>query len=88
MARLLSVNAGRPQPVGVWRGRTVTSAIGKAPVDGRVRVEGVNLVGDDQADRHVIGERWRARDGRARGLRRTAPALPPTFSDWTRERSA
>jgi MOSC domain-containing protein YiiM len=31
------------------------SAIGKAPVDGRVRVEGVNLAGDDQADRRVHG---------------------------------
>jgi MOSC domain-containing protein YiiM len=31
------------------------SAIGKAPVAGRVRVEGVNLAGDDQADRRVHG---------------------------------
>jgi MOSC domain-containing protein YiiM len=31
------------------------SAIGKAPVDGRVRVEGVNVAGDDQADRRVHG---------------------------------
>ena len=31
------------------------SAIGKAPVEGRVRVEGVNLAGDDQADRRVHG---------------------------------
>lgn len=31
------------------------SAIGKAPVAGRVRVEGVNLAGDDQADRSVHG---------------------------------
>jgi MOSC domain-containing protein YiiM len=55
MARLLSVNVGRPQPVGERRGRPVQSAIGKAPVDGRVRVEGVNLAGDDQADRRVHG---------------------------------
>jgi MOSC domain-containing protein YiiM len=55
MARLVSVNVGRPQPVGLRRGRTVQSAIGKAPVDGRVRVEGVNLAGDDQADRRVHG---------------------------------
>src|SRR3954471_15182589 len=53
MARLLSVNVGRPQPVGLRRGKTVKSAIGKAPVDGRVRVEGVNIAGDDQADRRV-----------------------------------
>ncbi len=31
------------------------SAIGKAPVAGRVKVEGVNLAGDDQADRRVHG---------------------------------
>jgi MOSC domain-containing protein YiiM len=31
------------------------SAIGKAPVEGRVRVAGVNLEGDDQADRRVHG---------------------------------
>jgi MOSC domain-containing protein YiiM len=55
MASLLSVNVGRPQPVGLRRGRPVQSAIGKAPVDGRVRVEGVNVAGDDQADRRVHG---------------------------------
>src|SRR5262245_4518808 len=31
------------------------SAIGKAPVEGRVRVEGVNVAGDAQADRRVHG---------------------------------
>jgi MOSC domain-containing protein YiiM len=31
------------------------SAIVKAPVEGRVRVEGVNVAGDDQADRKVHG---------------------------------
>lgn len=31
------------------------SSIGKAPVTGRVRVEGVNVAGDDQADRRVHG---------------------------------
>jgi MOSC domain-containing protein YiiM len=55
MARLLSVNVGRPQPVGLRRGRTVKSAIAKAPVEGRVRVAGVNVEGDDQADRRVHG---------------------------------
>jgi MOSC domain-containing protein YiiM len=53
MARLLSLNVGRPQPVGLHRGRPVQSAIAKAPVAGRVRVEGVNVAGDDQADRRV-----------------------------------
>ncbi len=55
VARLLSVNVGRPQPVGLRRGRTVRSAIGKVPVDGRLRVAGVNVEGDDQADRRVHG---------------------------------
>jgi len=55
MGTLLSVNVGRPQPIGLRRNGTVHSAIGKAPVEGRVRVEGVNLAGDDQADRRVHG---------------------------------
>jgi len=53
--RLVSVNVGRPQQVSVRRGRPIMSAIGKAPVDGRVRVAGVNVDGDDQADRRVHG---------------------------------
>jgi MOSC domain-containing protein YiiM len=55
MGRLVSVNTGRPREVGTRRGRPVLSAIGKAPVDGRVRVAGVNVQGDDQADRRVHG---------------------------------
>src|SRR3954467_13204811 len=56
MASLLSVNVGRPQPVGLRRGRPVQSAIGRAPVGGcRISVEGVNVAGDDQADRRVHG---------------------------------
>jgi MOSC domain-containing protein YiiM len=55
MAHLASVNVGRPQQIGVRRGRPQMSAIGKAPVAGPVRVEGVNLAGDDQADRRVHG---------------------------------
>jgi MOSC domain-containing protein YiiM len=54
-ARVLSVNVGRPKQVSVRRGRPVMSAIGKAPVSGRVRVAGVNVEGDDQADRTVHG---------------------------------
>ena len=53
--RVLSVNVGRPRQVSVRRGRPVMSAIGKAPVSGRVRVAGVNVDGDDQADRTVHG---------------------------------
>src|SRR3954467_473225 len=55
MARLVSVNVGTPQPLSSRRGRTLYSAITKHPVEGPIRVEGVNLVGDDQADRSVHG---------------------------------
>ena len=53
-ARLLSVNVGRPRAVRTAK-RTVESAIWKQPVTGRVAVRGVNLEGDDQADRTVHG---------------------------------
>jgi MOSC domain-containing protein YiiM len=53
MGTVLSVNVG---PVAEFRaGRARRSAIVKAPVDGRVAVRGVNLAGDDQADRRVHG---------------------------------
>lgn len=51
---LVSVNVGRPRTF-EYRGRTVASAIWKAPVGGRVAVRGVNIDGDDQADRKVHG---------------------------------
>jgi MOSC domain-containing protein YiiM len=51
---VLSVNVAQPRTV-VWQGREVTSAIWKAPVAGSVDVRGVNLDGDDQADRHAHG---------------------------------
>jgi MOSC domain-containing protein YiiM len=49
-----SVNVGEPRTVR-WQGRDVVSAIWKQSVDGPVRVDGVNVVGDDQADRRVHG---------------------------------
>jgi MOSC domain-containing protein YiiM len=55
VGRIVSVNVGTPKQVGVRRGRPQTSAIFKAPVAGRVRVQGVNVAGDDQADRRVHG---------------------------------
>ena len=55
MATVVSVNVGRPQQLSVRRGRPLMSAIGKEPVEGRVRVAGVNVEGDDQADRRVHG---------------------------------
>src|SRR5271167_276423 len=54
IAQLLSVNVGRPRAVDTGQ-RTVPTAIWKAPVEGRVLVHGVNLDGDDQADRSVHG---------------------------------
>jgi MOSC domain-containing protein YiiM len=54
VARVKSVNVGGVRTV-EWHGRAVTTGIWKAPVDGRVAVRGVNLVGDDQADRRVHG---------------------------------
>jgi MOSC domain-containing protein YiiM len=56
---ILSVNVGRPRQV-PWHGRTVTTSIWKAPVSGRVLAEGVNLAGDDQADRRVHGGETKA----------------------------
>jgi MOSC domain-containing protein YiiM len=52
--RLLSVNVGRPRLVETGR-RTVSTAIWKSPVEGRVPVRGVNLEGDEQADLSVHG---------------------------------
>ena len=49
-----SLNVGEPRPVQVGD-HTVWTAIWKSPVEGRVPVQGVNLHGDDQADRSVHG---------------------------------
>lgn len=51
---IVSVNVGRPREV-EYRGRRVKSSIWKSPVSGCVEVRGVNLDGDDQADREVHG---------------------------------
>jgi MOSC domain-containing protein YiiM len=53
-ARVVSVNVGRPAPLHTGR-RVVESAIGKSPVTGPVAARGVNLEGDEQADRRVHG---------------------------------
>lgn len=52
--RLLSVNVGTPREI-EWLGRRETTSIWKAPIEGRVTVRGVNVAGDDQADRDVHG---------------------------------
>jgi MOSC domain-containing protein YiiM len=52
--RVVSVNVGAVRTV-EWHGRAVTTGIWKSPVAGRVAVRGVNLDGDDQADRRLHG---------------------------------
>ncbi|MFN2451862.1 MAG: MOSC domain-containing protein [Candidatus Dormibacteria bacterium] len=52
--RLRSVNVGQVRTLRTAK-RQVPSAIVKAPVPGRVAVRGVNLAGDDQADRRYHG---------------------------------
>jgi MOSC domain-containing protein YiiM len=54
IGRIESVNVGRPRAV-PWHDRMVTTAIWKEPVAGRIAAAGVNLDGDDQADRRVHG---------------------------------
>ena len=49
-----SVNVG-PIRIVEWRGDRVATGIWKSPVAGRVSVQGVNVVGDDQADRTAHG---------------------------------
>ncbi|TMH35944.1 MAG: MOSC domain-containing protein, partial [Betaproteobacteria bacterium] len=59
MARLLSVNVGLPRDV-EWKGRTVHTAIWKAPVRSRCRVARLNLDGDGQGDLAGHGGEQRA----------------------------
>lgn len=51
---VLSVNVGGAREFD-YRGRPARSAIWKSPVAGRVAVRGVNLAGDEQADREAHG---------------------------------
>jgi len=52
--KVLSVNVGLPREF-EYNGRPARSAIWKSPVVGRVAARGVNLTGDDQADRRAHG---------------------------------
>ncbi len=52
--KVVSVNVGQPQEF-EWLGEIARTSIWKSPVEGRVAVRGVNLSGDDQADRTVHG---------------------------------
>jgi MOSC domain-containing protein YiiM len=57
--RIVSLNTGLPRDV-EWRGRTVTTAIYKIPVEGRVSLRRLNLDGDRQADQTVHGGAFKA----------------------------
>jgi ferredoxin-NADP reductase/MOSC domain-containing protein YiiM len=59
MGRLLSVNVGLPRDV-TWQGRTVHTAIWKAPVEGRRLVRRLNIEGDGQGDLSGHGGERRA----------------------------
>ena len=55
MPEVTSINVGPVREVS-WRGRRIRTGIWKTPIDGAsVMVRGVNLDGDDQADRRVHG---------------------------------
>jgi MOSC domain-containing protein YiiM len=57
--KLVSVNTGLPREV-TWHGRSVTTAIFKQPVAGRVALRKLNLDGDRQADLTVHGGEHKA----------------------------
>jgi MOSC domain-containing protein YiiM len=52
--KVLSVNVGSVRAF-EYRGRSVRSAIWKSPAAGRIAAQGVNLAGDEQADRAAHG---------------------------------
>lgn len=57
--KLVSVNTGLPREV-TWHERSVTTAIYKQPVEGRVALRKLNLDGDRQADLSVHGGEYKA----------------------------
>jgi MOSC domain-containing protein YiiM len=57
--RLVSVNTGLPREV-TWHGKSVTTAIYKQPVEGRLALRKLNLDGDRQADLSVHGGEHKA----------------------------
>ena len=58
-ARLLSVNVGLPRDI-TWQGKTVHTAVWKAPVEGPRRVRRLNIDGDGQGDLAGHGGEHRA----------------------------
>lgn len=72
--KLVSVNVGLPRDV-IWKDKSVTTAIFKGPVEGRVRLRTLNLDGDRQADLKVHG-----------GAHKAVYAYPAEHYDfWRRE---
>jgi ferredoxin-NADP reductase/MOSC domain-containing protein YiiM/ferredoxin len=59
MARLLSVNVGRPREI-AWRGKIVSTSVWKESVKGRRQVRRLNVDGDAQGDLHGHGGEHRA----------------------------
>lgn len=51
---VVSVNVGTPREITLGK-KVRTTSIYKSPVRGRARVEGINVAGDDQADKKVHG---------------------------------
>lgn len=52
--KIISINVGLPREI-FHEGRLIRTGIFKAPVDGKVRVNALNLAGDQQADLTVHG---------------------------------
>ena len=57
--KIVSLNVGLPREV-TWRQTTITTAIYKQPVEGRVPLRKLNLDGDRQADLSVHGGEYKA----------------------------
>lgn len=86
VGRIVAINVGVPRTV-EWFGRKVRTAIWKSPISGPVAVAGVNLAGDDQADRRVHGGpdkavyAYAAEDYRWWQEELGADVLPATFGE-------
>jgi MOSC domain-containing protein YiiM len=68
--KIVSVNVGLPREA-VWKGAPVRTAIFKEPVEGLVKVNRLNLAGDQQADLTVHG-----------GLEKAVYAYPSEHYDY------
>lgn len=71
--KIVSVNVGLPRNV-IWKGKSVTTSIFKEPVEGRQRVDTLNIEGDRQSDLTVHG-----------GIHKAVYAYPSEHYDWWRD---